>query len=766
MSQPNNCKEMYDNVLRFFNMPKLKPELLLTNIGDIEISGCDFFVDLYKYFSNLDRKPETRIFRIYADVVKLSNTLEIPLLNDSGAILIVARRIEIEPKCKIIVNYKKFFRIVIYAIEMTSKLEIIANNSSYKFEIKDQKNVGKLLNIYNDKTPEYKDIHTFDNIILKNNSFFKMLQYSLNIAIALFYDNPGITRSILSWIVRITRKSELEEIKELYYYALTILTKLNTIDKRKENNIKFVPPFDKRIYKERIDEYMKFAKDYEEKFAQVLNDDEQKVETLYASLMNSSDKAKMYEYLNEQRKTRYNSACELMKKIEIELQKTRKYLSLSVAKIVVQPGGIVSFVETIKKVTNLVQEALTSIDIEKIEELYKITTDTDVKENFDKLKDLDNQVNKIQEIDKKLKSDIDNANKLDSNAKEEHGIIEDLDINSLAERLEVNDQKGILLSTEWELTRRRTMKLLEFPIKQNIEGAEEYLISLENFFIFIDAYIKAKIEEIESSEEFLRTSLQAKLSKGKKERVELMIKKHESKNYDEIKFQLIEHLINIKFWMMIYMEDYLCAYEYWSLTKSEIKPSVIKTFQKLEEDMNKIRDELESAYEQFGCSPTLNWSLIKFDEEKYIEEFKNNRSVIIEVPLNCKELSSYSHINLRSLRVYLEGVGSENETISLYISNTGTLANRDKKNQEHQFRSEAIPTNEFKYRVNSSLNSSAEFDKIEKYIDHDNKYNNDEKIYFVPTPFCQWKINLHTKNDLSGLKSINIHLVTYCHLIV
>ncbi|CAG8568289.1 3554_t:CDS:2, partial [Dentiscutata heterogama] len=729
---------------------------------------------------------------------KLSNTLEFPLLNDSGAILIVARRIEIEPKCKIIVNYKKFFRIVIYSIEMTSELEIIANNSSYKFEIKDQKNVGKLLNIYNDKTPEYKDKHTFDNIILKNNSFFKMLKYSLNIAIALFYDNPGITRSILSWIVRITRKSELEEIKELYYNALTILTKLNTIDKRTENNIQFVPPFDKRIYKERIDEYMKFAKDYEEKFAQVLNDDEQKTESLYVSLMDSSDKAKMYEDLNEKRKTRYNSACELMEKIEIELQRRRENvksafnelekgienwkeeqkieaqkklviaavdLSLSVAKIVVQPGGIISFVETIKKVTNSVQEALTSIDIEKIEELYKITTDTDVKENFDKLKDLDNKVNKIQEIDKKLKSDIDNANKLDSNAKEGHGIIENLDINSLAERLEVNDQKGILLSTEWELTRRRTMKLLEFPIKQNIEGAEKYLNSLENFFIFIDAYIKAKIEEIESSEEFLRTRLQAKLSKGKKERVELMIKKHESKNYDEIKFQLIEHLINIKFWMMIYMEDYLCAYEYWSLTKSEIKPSVIKTFQKLEEDMNKIRDELESAYVKFGCSPNLNRSLIKFDEEKYIEEFKNNRSVIIEIPLNCKELWSYSHINLHSLRVYLEGVGSENETISLYISNTGTLSNRDKKNQEHHFRSEPIPTNEFKYRVNSSLNSSVEFDNSEKYIDHDNKYNNDEKIYFVPTPFCQWKINLHTNNDLSGLKSINIHLVTYCHLI-
>ncbi|CAG8711614.1 17460_t:CDS:2, partial [Gigaspora rosea] len=194
------------------------------------------------------------------------------------------------------------------------------------------------------------------------------------------------------------------------------------------------------------------------------------------------------------------------------------------------------------------------------------------------------------------------------------------------------------------------------------------------------------------------------------------IKNYESNHY---KFQLIEHLINSKFWMMIYMEGYLCAYEYWTLSKPEIKPSIIKTFQDLEKDMNKIRDELEKHMYNLDMSVR-----------------------------------------------YLEGVGSENEIISLCISNTCTLANRDKKkNQIHNFRAKPIPANEFRYRESSSLNSS-EFNKTEKYIDYDNKYKNNDKIYFVPTPFCQWKISLNTKNDFSELRSINIHLVTYCHLIV
>ncbi|CAG8785668.1 15986_t:CDS:2, partial [Cetraspora pellucida] len=413
MSQLINWKETY-NILSFFNInvPKLEPELRQTDIEDIEISGCDLFVDLYQHFSNIDIKPKTRIFRIYADVVQLSKTLTISLLNESGAILIVARRIEIGSKCQIVINCKKFIRIIIYAIEMTSELEIITNNDSYKLEIKDSKNVGKLLTIHNDKSPEYKDIYTFDNIILKNKSFFKILRYSLNIAIALFYEKPGITRSILSWIIRITRKSECEETKELYYYALTIFTKFNIIDKRKADNIQFVPPLDMHIYKKRIDKYMKSAKDYEEKFTKVLND-EQQTEVLYASLMDRNDKAEMHEDLNNDRKIRYESACELMKKIESELQERRKYtestfhelekgiinwliqqrhdaqkkllvavieLSLSVGKIVIQPGGVFSFVETIEKVTHSFQEALAYIDLEK---LIKLTEDADMKEKID-----------------------------------------------------------------------------------------------------------------------------------------------------------------------------------------------------------------------------------------------------------------------------------------------------------------------------------------------------------------------------------------------
>ncbi|CAG8804477.1 10525_t:CDS:1, partial [Gigaspora rosea] len=113
------------------------------------VINYDLIVDLNKLFSNPDIKPNAQIFRIYGNIIKLSSDLTIPPLNGSGVILIAARRIEIKPGCQIIVNCKKTFRIVIYAKEMTSELEIIAknqlkNDDSSKFVINFFENISLL----------------------------------------------------------------------------------------------------------------------------------------------------------------------------------------------------------------------------------------------------------------------------------------------------------------------------------------------------------------------------------------------------------------------------------------------------------------------------------------------------------------------------------------------------------------------------------------------------------------------------------------------
>ncbi|CAG8810374.1 8589_t:CDS:2, partial [Racocetra persica] len=304
----------------------IKVEFLETGINNIY--NCDLIVDLNELFSNPNIKPKARIFRIYGNIIQLSSTLTIPPLNGSGVILIAARRIEVKPGCQIIVNYKKSFRIIIYAKEMTSELEVIAINqlknesNLLKFDVnisKDNKTVGKSLTIRDDKSLENKDLYIFDNIILKNHLFLKILRYSLFIASILFYDEPEITRSILSWICKITESQS----SELYHHALSMLVQLDISEERRKNEISFIPLLDKEFYKKGIDEFMNSVEYYETKYMQFLNKrdavTQEKTESK-VSLENYNDKTALNTHLEDIEYKRYDSASKLMKKIEDELK--------------------------------------------------------------------------------------------------------------------------------------------------------------------------------------------------------------------------------------------------------------------------------------------------------------------------------------------------------------------------------------------------------------------------------------------------------------
>ncbi|CAG8693807.1 11986_t:CDS:2, partial [Racocetra persica] len=731
------------------------------------ISGCNLFFDLYEHFSNLNITPKTRILRIYADVVQLANTLEITSLNGGGAILIVARRIEIGPKCQLIINYNKSFRIIIYAIEMTSKLEIVAKNqlnnnvNTFKFDIndsKDNKNVGKSLNIFSDKSPEYKDLYIFDKVILKNYLFLKLLRYSLLIANILFYDEPTITRSILSWIYKITELqsgiSEEEEsyqtISELYHKALSMLVQLDTYEERRKNEISFIPLLDKQFYKTGVDEFMKYVKFYENKYTQVLKKkdeiDEKRTESELL-LENSNDKTALYEHLEKIEYQRHVSASKLLEKMENELtdkknevnnaceyfkdgiekwklQKIRDAqiemlkavinLAVRVGTIIIRPDGIVNIIETIEKTSISVQDALNAAD--------------KVKEFVNDNKDISENIEEIKQIDENLQTNYNIAEGLNNNVTTEQEKISSLNVDGLARILKEEDRKGIKMKVEWKSTEDVMMKLLNYPIEEGIEGATDYKDSLTNLFNYINAYIKANNEKEKSYKEYSRIKLQVKMFKRKEERLNKRIEDYKLKNdkCDECAFSLLECFINIKCWMLTYLENYRCAYKYWSLSESKVMLSAKKTTAKHIEDNIKIRQELESKYHEFGGPPQNSEHTICL-LANYTKKFKRDKFITYKIPLDDEEFRRFERVRLVNFGVFLNGVGSKDDEISLYISNTNMFSDRY-KGKPYNFRLESVKGQGFRYRVS------------DKKILQNVSFESD--IYVIPTPFSQWTIKL------------------------
>ncbi|CAG8618023.1 31986_t:CDS:2 [Gigaspora margarita] len=784
-SQRNNLEETHDYLLKIFKVPSLKPKLQPTNV---EIFNCNLIVDLNELFSRSDIKPKTRIFRIYGNIIQLSSDLTIPPLNGGGVILIAARRIEIKQGCKITVNYKKSFRIVIYAREMTSELEIIAINqlknesNLLKFDSnisKDNKTVGKSLTIRDDKNPENKDLYIFDSFILENNSFLKMVRYSLLIASVLFYDEPEITRSILSWICKITESQSCE----LHHQALSIFVQLDISEERRKNEISFIPLLDKEFYKKGIDEFMKSVEYYENKYMQFLTKrhaiTQEKTESK-VSLENSNDETTLNVHLEKIEHERYDSASKLMKKIEDELKNKKNdvsnacksfkdgieewkqqkiheaekemliavfSLAVRVGTIVIRPDGIVDIIKTIEKTSFSIQDALNAAD--------------KVKEFVEKNKDIKDKLQKIKQIDEDLKSNYNMADDLNNNMMTEQERIESLDVNELAQVLKTEDRKGTKMKVEWKSTRNGVMKLLNYPIDQGIKGANEYKDSLEDLFNYINAYIVANNDEAKSYKEYSRIKLQVEMFKRKEERLKKMIEDYELKEdyYVECAFLLFECYINIKCWMLTYLENYRCAYKYWSLSESDVELSVKKTIDKLIKDKKIIYKELESTYYKFGGPPQISAHSICLPVN-YIKKFMNNRFIIYEIPLDHPEFRRCERVRLINFRVFLKGIGSKDDEISFFINNTNTYNDRYGGKSYH-FISGYRKGQEFRYKVPSKILTDISFRS---------------DIYFVPTPFSRWTIKLDeckigdsklvpSEVDLSELKSIEINLDVECYFI-
>ncbi|KAF0499970.1 hypothetical protein F8M41_020350 [Gigaspora margarita] len=527
-----------NNILTFFEIP-FEPELQQSSLQFLK---SDLVVDLCEIFKTHIR---ARIIRIFSDVIQLSKDFEISTLEGDSIILIVARRVEIKPGCKIIVNNeKKFsFKLVIYTMDMPTGLNVSMKSSNIikLFKVNSQY-IGGSLSLHKG---EFINIKIFDTKILQKEPFNKILQFSLQIACALFYDEPEVARSIFTWIDKITKHSQSKEAKELYHHGLTMLEQYKLLNERKEtkNQRSFVPLLDKKQFYKRIRKFMKTAESYKKSYTKVLNNknnNKMEIEKLESMLSNCNYLTKSHEIFEKEENGRFKSATEILETTknilekskdeiksrrlefseEIEVWKdkmkseTKKELviaiiemSLCVGMIIIQPHGIIDLIETAKKVSDLINIKINNMVLCDVYSIIQITK-------------------KIKEIGK-LGNGI---NRSETYMAIDSEIIESMNVDLLVKILETDDQKGILMNAEWKIIRRQMEKLLEFPINQKIKGAKEYLNSLTNFFTYIDAYIKAKIDVVECKRECSRIRLQVETFKMKEAQLKKLIKRSENPN--------------------------------------------------------------------------------------------------------------------------------------------------------------------------------------------------------------------------------------------
>ncbi|RIB01528.1 hypothetical protein C2G38_990115 [Gigaspora rosea] len=144
-------KKLYEKVLAHFNI-RFIPEPLPLQIElqtNVQIFESDLVINLNEFFKEPKNKINAHIIRIYADVVQLSDDLEIQMLESHGIILIAARQFEVKQGCQISIKYKEEnrFQLLIYAMVMPSELIIRNEDKDLKFKI-NSPNIGGLISLH------------------------------------------------------------------------------------------------------------------------------------------------------------------------------------------------------------------------------------------------------------------------------------------------------------------------------------------------------------------------------------------------------------------------------------------------------------------------------------------------------------------------------------------------------------------------------------------------------------------------------------------
>ncbi|CAG8802371.1 12462_t:CDS:1, partial [Racocetra fulgida] len=197
-----------------------------------------------------------------------------------------------------------------------------------------------------------------DKVIFKRDPFIKLLRFSLQIAIALLYDNPNVTESILTWIKDITKQfvpngnkentktiydlliprnqledkkentttSQLEDKKENEFeMAIRLYDDANYISEQKykkdnkENNTIFVPYLKMKDYKDQIRQLRELAEHYENRCSEIMSFDridKQKIEELKDNLESQNDIIELHQFIKENKQRDADSAQSLKEETE------------------------------------------------------------------------------------------------------------------------------------------------------------------------------------------------------------------------------------------------------------------------------------------------------------------------------------------------------------------------------------------------------------------------------------------------------------------
>lgn len=768
-----NWAAFYQDLLAHVQIPATTRE----DFGRTQVNIRNLLVNVNDIYAKIRQQGlNPRIIAIYADIATLSNDIE-PLIHETG-LLLVARRIEVKQKTGILLDYRRsqIGKLVIYAHEIIGNLQAKAITASDHgsqatlFDLSSLNSLGAVVS-YRDKAPSMTSLDTFDDSGLELGSPLRLSLTSIfQVATAVNYSHPDITRSMLAWIASATKGSKAA--LDLYLQSSALLAQLNTAN----SAVTFVPYLDKDVYSEVANSFLQAAKAYQEQYER-FSDRKASLQDRKASanLMREhyQETTQFNQRLIKQAQDNFNAAQQALDRSELSLKAQQREAKIAGigfkydAKIWVRDQIIKAVLEMCVALVEFVGSiALLSVGDEAAgaeagaavaegakaaEEVAKVAeTVAEVSEFAQVMTGLTDAMEQLKVVGETLVGLYESISKIVEAAG---------NIAEATETVEVKipSTENIAVQAQWDAFRIEAAALLKPAIDADIPGAVEYQVEIEKLAIYGKALMTSQVALIQAGQELARLILQKQVSANQEERLSQYINQLSEKEQidDELMQLFFERQLNVKRWLFIAIQNYTWAYRYWALRDSRIQFSVVKSVAALQEDLGTVQQEYAEALQSFNPPPQpfsgIALVIPDTDRGQYkdvITNLRQRRQTTFATELNHPTFNGLGRVRLTTIRIWLEGVRtSAEQPLHVDIIASGIYSDRLHGKTFH-FSSAPI-RRVFKYHGTSIL--------IDGKVDDREQY-----LYFQPTPFTQWTITVPEQFnfgiDLSTLRALRIEL--------
>ncbi|HEY2494749.1 MAG TPA: hypothetical protein VGI33_17790 [Paenibacillus sp.] len=713
------------------------------------------FVDLGAVYKDIEeQKLQPRLISIYADIVRMPANFSCTLKDME--LIIRTRRVEIESEgtAEIRLDYQngsKLAQLTIYGLELAGTLHAVpsygqGSTPPHSIELT---NKGVRLS---DKDGKF----TIEEVtyVVPTPQFSKLFMSVFQVACLFFESQPEIAIRQLNWLKVFTAQNK--ELNTLCVQSTSLLTILTA--NHGENT--FVPLLDKELYRDEIAAFLAAAQQFEEQYHRYLDKnlaiaDRKAAATLM--LQHEQDTLLFKETLINQAIGNLRSAQDAVGSSMRQFEKQQHIVTI--AKIDFEYGlkkyhyeqqmklafkmvtAILNFAESMGAIIGSGGTAAPGEIIDIINSL---------KEVIEAGGELASLAQTLKECMEKLNELVELINKIYALAAEISEASTDMDFpDELFKKIQETEwempKEDLTGEATWKVFQLKTAAALEDAIKKEIEGAREYLLSLDILAVYGQTLASNQVTIIRCSQELFRLLLEKHINQADLARLKEYIENlegQESEN-EEMEQKLYQRYLDMKQILFVALANYKHAYKYWALRDSDVNPNILKDVSELKVDVATLQRDCMEALKQFNPPPQpFQNRIVEITDSKTLKSLKETREASWEINLKDSFFENEYRVRLKLMRIWLDGIDATSK-VQIRITNSGHYYD-DYKNKKFQFNTE--PFNRGFSYVGSTIITDG---TIAEEFAYD---------YFIPNPFTTWTITVQAGPDLSNVTKIRMEL--------